>query len=46
MAGARLYDAARIAEAAFAAGNYQRAAKILGMSRVTLWRRMKELGVG
>jgi transcriptional regulator with PAS, ATPase and Fis domain len=28
-----------------AGGNRQRAAKILGMSRVTLWRRMRELGL-
>jgi len=28
-----------------AGGNRQRAAKILGMSRVTLWRRMRELGI-
>jgi transcriptional regulator of acetoin/glycerol metabolism len=27
-----------------AAGNRERAARVLGMSRVTLWRRMKQLG--
>ena len=28
-----------------ASGNRERAAQILGMSRVTLWRRMKQLGL-
>ena len=40
-------DAARIERALErAAGSRERAAKSLGVSRVTLWRRMKELGIG
>jgi transcriptional regulator with PAS, ATPase and Fis domain len=40
-------DARRIRLAlAHADGNRERAAQILGMSRVTLWRRMKALGLG
>ena len=39
-------EGARITRAlARASGNREQAAKLLGMSRVTLWRRMKELGI-
>lgn len=40
-------EAARIHRALErAGGNRERAAKILGLSRVTLWRRLRELGIG
>jgi DNA-binding NtrC family response regulator len=45
-AGGRLGEDERIARALEkAGGNRTRAAKALGMSRVTLWRRLKQLGI-